>query len=128
MMVLEAEQELRQLERELREIDALDSRGIVGAGQLGGTHSAAEQAMLPDPVILADSLLELGAEHATLRPQLGELQTAEAPLATGYGHLDDQANALLGRYNDYVSPKSRWSDFADSIWLLRLVFVLVSDF
>lgn len=36
MMVLEAEQELRQLERELREIDALDSRGVVGAGELEG--------------------------------------------------------------------------------------------
>lgn len=41
--------------------------------------------------------------HSTLKPQLGELQTAVAPLATGYGELDDQANALLARYNDYVS-------------------------
>lgn len=36
LVVLEAEQEVRQLERELRELDALDSRGVVGAGSLGG--------------------------------------------------------------------------------------------
>ena len=45
-MVLEAEPDLRQLERELREIAALDARGVVGAGALQGElASVVEEAL-----------------------------------------------------------------------------------
>lgn len=35
-LILESEPEIRQLERELREVQLLDERGVVGAGKLGG--------------------------------------------------------------------------------------------
>lgn len=38
-LILEAEQEIRTLERELREIGLLDERGIVEAGKLGGAST-----------------------------------------------------------------------------------------
>lgn len=43
-LVLESEHEIRQLERELREVETLDARGVVGAGNLVGewTESAGE--------------------------------------------------------------------------------------
>jgi hypothetical protein len=35
-LILEAENEIRSLERDLREVEALEQRGIVGAGKLAG--------------------------------------------------------------------------------------------
>lgn len=35
-LVLEAEQEIRTIERELREIETLEKRGVAGAGRLAG--------------------------------------------------------------------------------------------
>lgn len=39
-LILEAENEIKSLERELREIELLDQRGVVGAGELDSTHPA----------------------------------------------------------------------------------------
>lgn len=37
VLILESEGEIRQIERELREVDTLEQRGVVGAGTLAGT-------------------------------------------------------------------------------------------
>lgn len=43
------------------------------------------------------------ADHYPFKPQLDELKKAIVPVQAAYGALDDEANSLLARYNDYVS-------------------------
>lgn len=39
LLILEAEQEIYTCDRELREIDTLEERGVAGAGRLSGEQS-----------------------------------------------------------------------------------------
>lgn len=64
-----------------------------------------------------------------LKPELAELQKAVVPVATEYANLDDEANALLGRYNDYVSPPhSRPILFDTTTKMLTWVWLGLADF
>ncbi|GAA5868826.1 hypothetical protein JCM8547_002840 [Rhodosporidiobolus lusitaniae] len=87
-LILEAENEIRALEKELREIAVLDERGVVGAGKLG--------------------------EHEALKPQLVQLRQATGPVASSYTSLEQRTTALLQQYNDYISTLSElfvsWND------------------
>ncbi|GAA5833822.1 hypothetical protein JCM11251_005975 [Rhodosporidiobolus azoricus] len=87
-LVLEAEHEIRSLERDLREIQVLDERSVVGAGKLG--------------------------EHETLKPRLTALRQSAAPIASSYASLETRTTALLQQYNDYISTLSElfvsWND------------------
>ncbi|GAA6036978.1 hypothetical protein JCM8097_005488 [Rhodosporidiobolus ruineniae] len=87
-LILEAENEIRTLERELREIAVLDERGAVGAGKLG--------------------------DHEALKPELGDTRRAAAPIATSYASLEARTTNLLQQYNDYISTLSElfvsWND------------------
>jgi len=80
-LVLEAEPEIVQLERDLREIELLDSRGFVGAGKLADGDWSQD-----------------------------ELSTSLAnPLQESSKTMDDmerQATDLLSRYDSYVSTLS----------------------
>ncbi|KAI5480796.1 hypothetical protein MNV49_007206 [Pseudohyphozyma bogoriensis] len=91
-LILESENEIRQLERELREVDTLDQRGVVGAGKL--------------------------ADHEPLKRELEALQTTAAPLASSYASLEARTNKLLAEYNDYISTLSEifisWNDIVSS--------------
>ncbi|GAA6056487.1 hypothetical protein JCM3770_007026 [Rhodotorula araucariae] len=79
-LVLEAEADLRTLDRELRELALLDERGIAAAGKL--------------------------AEHEALRPALVQLQQRAKPVAASYTELEARTTALLQRYNDYIGTMS----------------------
>ncbi|GJN88776.1 hypothetical protein Rhopal_001745-T1 [Rhodotorula paludigena] len=79
-LVLEAEHDLRTLERDLRELAVLDERGVVGAGQL--------------------------ADHEALRPTLDDVVTKVKPVAKEYVSLEQRTTALLQGYNDYISTMS----------------------
>ncbi|GAA5959457.1 hypothetical protein JCM21900_003762 [Sporobolomyces salmonicolor] len=87
-LILEAEHEIRSLERDLREIEALEARGVVEAGKL--------------------------AKHESLKEPLDEVRTAALPIAQGYASLEARTTALLQRYNDYISTLSElfvsWND------------------
>ncbi|GAA5912732.1 hypothetical protein JCM5296_006553 [Sporobolomyces johnsonii] len=87
-LILEAEHEIRSLERDLREIEALEGRGVVEAGRL--------------------------AEHEGLKEPLDEVRTAARPIAQDYASLEARTTALLQRYNNYISTLSElfisWND------------------
>ncbi|GAA5896672.1 hypothetical protein JCM6882_005756 [Rhodosporidiobolus microsporus] len=87
-LILEAENEIRTLERELREIQVLDERGVVGAGKLG--------------------------DHEPLKPLLAELRQAATPIAASYASLETRTTSLLHQYNNYISTLSElfvsWND------------------
>ncbi|BGP13615.1 hypothetical protein JCM10213_007791 [Rhodosporidiobolus nylandii] len=87
-LILEAEQEIRQLEKELRGIAVVDERGVVGAGKLG--------------------------EHESLKPTLAALRTSTQPVSSAYSSLEARTTALLQQYNDYISTLSElfvtWND------------------
>ncbi|GAA5904015.1 uncharacterized protein JCM6883_002055 [Sporobolomyces salmoneus] len=87
-LVLEAENEIRTLERDLREIETLHQRGVVEAGKL--------------------------PEHEALKTPLKQLMTETRPVATAYASLEDRTMILLQQYNDYITNLSElfvsWND------------------
>ncbi|GAA5922446.1 hypothetical protein JCM3775_005732 [Rhodotorula graminis] len=87
-LVLEAEHDLRTLERELRELQVLDDKDVAGAGKLGDLEP--------------------------LRPALAQVQDDVKPVAATYAELETRTMALLQRYNDYISTMSElfvsWDD------------------
>jgi len=87
-LVLEAEHDIRTIERELREIDTLEKRGIAGAGTL--------------------------ASHEKLQPELLEARKQVTDLSSKYSTLESSAESLLSSYDHYVSTISElfvsWND------------------
>ncbi|GAA5983415.1 hypothetical protein JCM5350_007642 [Sporobolomyces pararoseus] len=87
-LILEAENEIKTLERDLREIEVLNQRGVVEAGKL--------------------------PEHEKLKGPLDQLANDTKPVATAYMSLEDRTTVLLQRYNDYITELSElfisWND------------------
>ncbi|GAA5954383.1 hypothetical protein JCM3765_004443 [Sporobolomyces pararoseus] len=87
-LVLEAENEIKILERDLREIETLNQRGVVEAGKL--------------------------SEHEALKGPLEQLTEATKPVAETYSSLEDRTTVLLQQYNDYITELSElfisWND------------------
>ncbi|GAA6013119.1 hypothetical protein JCM11491_005187 [Sporobolomyces phaffii] len=87
-LILEAELELRTLERDLRDLDTLHQRGVVEAGRL--------------------------AEHEPLREPLAQLVKDTRPVSATYASLEDRTTSLLRQYNDYITDLSElfvdWND------------------
>ncbi|GAA6060149.1 hypothetical protein JCM10212_001446 [Sporobolomyces blumeae] len=87
-LTLEAEHELRQLERGLREIETLEQRGVVEAGKL--------------------------PEHEALVPRLEQLETNLAPIVREHAAIEQRTTTLLQRYNDHIATLSElfvaWND------------------
>ncbi|KAK9894232.1 hypothetical protein P389DRAFT_181618 [Cystobasidium minutum MCA 4210] len=87
-LILDSEQDLKNLDRELREIDTLEKRGMAGAGRL--------------------------EEHEALKPRLAELRKDASKLAGSYGSLESRVENLLTQYDDYVNTVSElfvsWND------------------
>ncbi|POY70619.1 hypothetical protein BMF94_6397 [Rhodotorula taiwanensis] len=79
-LVLEAENEIRTLERDLRELQVLNERNVVDAGQL--------------------------EEANRLQPGLVDVRAGSKPLISGYSDLETRTTALLQRYNHYISTLS----------------------
>ncbi|KAL8293116.1 hypothetical protein RQP46_000810 [Phenoliferia psychrophenolica] len=91
-LILESEGEIRQIERELREVETLEQRGVVGAGNL--------------------------ADHEQLKPALEELKATVTPEVASYASLEARTTALLSRYNEYINTLSEifvsWNDIVSS--------------
>lgn len=91
-LILESEGEIRQLERDLRELDTLDQRGVVGAGSL--------------------------AAHESLKPSLLALKENTTPLSSSHASLEKRTNDLLAHYNEYIGTLSEifvsWNDVVSS--------------
>ena len=79
-LVLEAEADVRATERDLRELEALDKRGLAGAGTLAG--------------------------HDALRPDLDKLRGELPGVVRSYAALEDRVTALLQRYGDHVRGRT----------------------
>ncbi|CAD6573329.1 MAG: hypothetical protein CYPHOPRED_005119 [Cyphobasidiales sp. Tagirdzhanova-0007] len=88
ILILEAEQDIRNLERELREIDALEKRGVVSAGRL--------------------------ANYQPLKPRLLQLQEDLTAIASSYSSLEKRVESVLSSYDSYVNTVSQlfinWND------------------
>ena len=78
-LVLEAEADIRATERDLRELEALDKRGLAAAGSLAG--------------------------YEALRPRLAELSGELPSVVRSYAALEDRVTSLLQRYGDHVRPR-----------------------
>jgi len=76
-LILEAEGDIRSTERDLRELDALEKRGVAGAGTL--------------------------SSYEELRPNLVALQAELPGLTHSFADLEVAVSDLLGRYNAHVS-------------------------
>ncbi|GAA5862205.1 hypothetical protein JCM3774_004823 [Rhodotorula dairenensis] len=87
-LVLEAEHDLRSLERDLRESQLLDEQHVVDAARL--------------------------PEHEELKGPLAQARAATAPLSKKYSDLEARTTDLLQRYNHYISTMSElfvtWDD------------------
>ncbi|GAA5847884.1 hypothetical protein JCM3766R1_003169 [Sporobolomyces carnicolor] len=79
-LILEAEHDIRALERDLREVETLHQRGVVEAGRL--------------------------AEHKPLKGTLEQLTEGTQPVAEAYASLEDRTMILLQQYNDYITNLS----------------------
>ncbi|GAA5837695.1 hypothetical protein JCM5353_003820 [Sporobolomyces roseus] len=87
-LILEAEHDIRSLERDLRDIEILNQRGVVEAGKL--------------------------PEHEALKGPVKQLETDARPVAAKYASLEARTNTLLRNYNDYITNLSElfvsWND------------------
>ncbi|GAA5978569.1 hypothetical protein JCM10908_004408 [Rhodotorula pacifica] len=87
-LILEAEHEIRTLEKDLRELQVLNEQNVVDAGRL------------PD--------------HEQLKESLAQTRTAAVPLSHKYSDLEARTTVLLQRYNHYISTMSElfvsWDD------------------
>ena len=95
-LILESENDIRATERELRELEALDRRGLAGAGHLAG------ETLLPYGS--SQSLTPCPSEHEQLKPQLDDLLASLPALVESYAQTEDRVTRLLNRYNEYVRP------------------------
>lgn len=80
IMVLEAEADLRSVEKDLRELEALDKRDLAGAGTLGA--------------------------HESLQQSLQQLRAELPAVARSYSALEDRLTTVLEHYNAHISNVS----------------------
>lgn len=87
-LILEAEHEIRTLEKDLRELQVLDEQNVVDAGRL--------------------------PEHEQLKEALAQTRSAAVPLSRDYSDLEARMTLLLQRYNHHISTMSElfvsWDD------------------
>ncbi|GAA5966828.1 hypothetical protein JCM8115_002285 [Rhodotorula mucilaginosa] len=87
-LVLEAEHEIRTLEKDLRELQVLDEQNVIDAGRL--------------------------PEHEQLKEALAQTRSAAVPLSRKYSDLEARMTVLLQRYNHHISTMSElfvsWDD------------------
>jgi len=87
-LILEAEHDIKTLERELREIELLDKRGVAGAGKL--------------------------SDHEALKTPLLQARKDLSGLVGSYSDLETRVERLLASYDDYVDTVSQlfigWND------------------
>lgn len=101
-LILEAEHDIRSLERDLRDMETLNQRGVVEAGKLPGASVLGENQMRN----AADSSLSYLAEHEALKAPLKQLEKDAKPAAAKYASLEARTNTLLRNYNDHVNSNS----------------------
>ena len=95
-LVLDAEQDMRALERELREIDVLEKQGAAGAGRLAGVvpHTANRQREADGVLLLTD----VESVQSRLETVISEKQV----LRKSYAALESRVEQLLADYDNYV--------------------------
>ena len=93
-LLAEMEPEIRAAERDLREIDMLEKRGILGAGKLPGKFKSSYRTCIRSFIICID--------HEALRPQLDELQKAHAEDIETATDLERRIANVLRRYTSRV--------------------------
>lgn len=130
-LILEAENEIRTLERELREVEGLEQRDVVGAGKLAG-----EFCVLSIPLHEFASLISVfspfSPEHEPLKAELVQVKKDLKLVSRTYASLEARTNALLTRYNDYVilglpsRDRQRQTDPSPSLQISTLSEIFVS--
>lgn len=98
-LVLEAEHDIRTIERELREIDTLEKRGIAGAGTLAGKLCSAGYSV-------AKMKWSRMIAHDKLQPELVQTKGQVKDLSATYTTLESRAESLLTSYDHYVRSRS----------------------
>lgn len=96
-LLKDMEPDLRAADRDIREIQALDKRGVTGAGKLGG----AMKAQLSN---FAGRISHIIVEHEPLRSRLEALIKATHHDNLMYRTLEDRLADLLQRYASHASP------------------------
>jgi len=88
VLLKELEPDIRSADRDLREIQTLDKRGVSGSGKL--------------------------TEHEDLKPRLGALVKNQADLGQRYHGLEERLSSLMQRYAAHVKALSElfvvWND------------------
>lgn len=98
-LILEAESEIRALERDLREIEILDKRGVVAAGKLPGEWTVGQKCDVWHADVEHESRC---AEVQALHPELTSLKKTVQPPSSSYANLESRAATILDRYTEHV--------------------------
>lgn len=91
----EMEPDIRAADRDMLEIDALEKKGITGAGKLPGTISI-------NPWLLSIVDLNISKEYEKLEPRLQALLKAHEEDAKLAASLETRISSLVDRHATYV--------------------------
>jgi len=90
-LLSEMEKDIRSADRDLREIDALEKRGVAGAGKLAGESVSRDANRY-------DSECSMSTEHEALKPRLEALVTAHEQDLLKERELENRISALLEKH------------------------------
>lgn len=91
----EMEPDIRAADRDLREIEILEKRGILGAGKLAGIHQTT-------PLNHTSYKLSSRKDYETLRPRIDALATAHEEDVSKVTELERRIADVLRQYTTRV--------------------------
>ncbi|KAG8942908.1 hypothetical protein FRC04_003308 [Tulasnella sp. 424] len=110
-LLAELEPDIRAADRDLREIDALDSKGVSAAGKLPGKHRTC---VLRRRVLGINCVFHFFLEHEALKTRLQALEVASQQDLEMYDRIEARISNILQSYASHVTILSElfvsWND------------------